>query len=123
LKPGDNWASNDKNKIKATSKSMKQFVHADNKFEGVVTVDGVECAKITAVLKGTREQTGQNMGMDLSIKGDFTGTAELYFAIKDGYLVKQSSTSKMTGIIDISGAQSMSMPLTATTESVKWLKK
>jgi hypothetical protein len=61
--------------------------------------------------------------MDISIKGDFTGTAELYFAVKEGYLVKATSTSKMAGIIDLSGAQSMSMPLTANTESVKWLKK
>jgi hypothetical protein len=123
LKPGDTWTTNDTLKTKATSMSMKQIVQADNKFEGVVTLDGIECAKITAVLKGTREQTGENMGMDISIKGDFTGTSELYFAVKEGYLVKESSTSKMTGIIDLSGAQSMSMPLTANTLSVKWLKK
>lgn len=123
IKPGDTWSGNDTLKSKATTMSMKELIHGDNKFEGVVTIDGIECAKITSVIKGTRDQTGQNMGMDLSIKGDFTGTVELYFAIKEGYLVKETSTSKMVGVIDISGAQSMSMPLTATTQTLKWLKK
>ena len=123
LKPGDTWSTTDTLKSKATSMSMKQIVQADNKFEGIVILDGIECAKITAVLKGSREQTGENMGMDISIKGDFTGTSELYFAVKEGYILKESAVSKMTGIIDLSGAQSMSMPLTANTTSVKWLKK
>lgn len=123
LKTGDTWVTNDTLKTKSATMSMKQIVKADNKFEGIQTVDGVECAKISATLSGTREQTGENMGMDIAIKGDFTGTAELYFAVKEGYLIKDTANSKMVGTIDISGAQNMSMPLTATMTTTKMLKK
>jgi hypothetical protein len=123
LKPGDIWVTNDTLNSKATTMSMKQIVKADNKFEGIVNVDGIDCAKITAALSGTREQSGENMGMDIAIKGDFTGTSELYFAVKEGYLIKSTSTTKMIGTLDLSGAQNMSMPLTATMVTTKWLKK
>jgi hypothetical protein len=123
IKPGDTWPTTDTIRSKATTMSMKQIVKADNKFEGIVNVDGIDCAKITAALSGTREQTGENMGMDIAVKGDFTGTSELYFALKEGYLIKSSSNTKMTGTIELSGAQNMSMPLTATMVSTKWLKK
>jgi hypothetical protein len=122
LKPGDTWTTNDTIKNKGTSMSMKQIIHADNKFEGVVTIDGIECAKITAMLKGTREQSGETQGMEIETKGDFTGTSELYFAIKEGYLIKETINSKLTGITEVI-SQSMSIPVTQNVLSVKWLKK
>jgi hypothetical protein len=123
LKPGDTWTSNDTIVTKATSMSNKQIVQADNKYEGVVTLDGIECAKITAMLKGTREQKGESMGMDVETKGDFTGTSELYFAVKEGYLIMETVKSKLTGNTELTGAQNMSIPVTQNTISVIKLKK
>lgn len=123
IKPGDTWISNDTIKMKTGSGSVKQIVNSNNKFEGIINMEGVDCAKITATHTGTREQQGEAQGMDINIKGDFTGTSELYFDMKDGYLVKEISTSKMIGTLDISGAQNMSMPLTSNMISNKFLKK
>ena len=123
LKPGDTWSSNDTLNSKATTMSVKQIAKSDNKFEGIVNVDGLECARITSTVSGTREQTGESMGMDISIKGTFTGTNEFLFAVKEGYLVKETANSKMIGNIELSGGQNMSMPLTATTVSTRILKK
>ncbi|HVN57172.1 MAG TPA: hypothetical protein VMT63_02645 [Bacteroidales bacterium] len=123
LNPGDTWTVNDSITSKAVSMTTKQVFKADYKFEGMVNLDGTDCAKITSVITGTREQKGENMGMDILIKGTFTGTSELFFAVKEGYIIKESSNNKLSGNIEISGGQNMSMPLTATTVSTRTLKK
>lgn len=123
INPGETWTSTDSTKSKAASLSMKQVVTSNNKFEGIVNMDGYECAKITATTSGTREQSGEAQGMDILVKGTFTGTYEVYFAVKEGFVVREISTSKLTGTLDISGMQNMSMPLTADMTSKKFIKK
>ena len=123
INPGDAWISYDTVKMKTGTGSVNQILNTNHKFEGIVNVDGVDCAKITATFTGTREQKGEAQGMDIYIKGDVTGNSELYFNVKDGYLVKEKSTSKMGGNLDISGAQNMSIPLTADIKVDKFLKK
>jgi hypothetical protein len=123
IKPGDMWTTNDTVNSKGTTMSVIQIVKADQKYEGIVEIDGLKCAKITASVSGIREQKGENQGMDIFIKGTFTGTSEIYFAVKEGFMVKEVSNSKMVGNVEISGAQNMTMPLTADTKSVKYLKK
>jgi hypothetical protein len=121
--PGESWTSRDTLKNKFSSASNTDIIESNNKFEGFETVDGIECAKITSIVKGSRQQNAQTMGMDIVTTGDFTGTEELYFNIKDGYLVKQVSNSKMNGTIEISGPQSMTAPLTMDMTSTTKIKK
>jgi hypothetical protein len=59
----------------------------------------------------------QNMGMDIAISGPITGQVTVWFAIKEGYFVKQEVVQKMNGTVDISGPQSMSFPITMDTNS------
>jgi hypothetical protein len=65
--------------------------------------------------------TTQSQGMDINTDGTFTGTRILYFAVKEGYFIKETSTTKMTGNIEISN-QNMSFPvvmdITSTNEIV-----
>jgi len=123
LKPGDTWVSNDTVKTKSGTLSMTSIIRADNKYEGIENIDGFDCAKITSTFTGTREQTAQTMGMDVATSGSLTGTSELFFAVKEGYYIKISSRAKMTGTIEIGGAQNISMPLVADMITVNRLKK
>ena len=123
IKPGDTWVTNDTISTKSGTFSMAATVKADNKYVGMEKVDGFDCAKITSILEGTREQTARTMGMDVATSGKFTGTAELYFAVKEGYYIKSTSNGKMTGTIEIGGAQNISMPLVSDMTTVSRLKK
>ena len=58
-------------------------------------------ARITATLSGTRKMTTQSQGMEIHTSGPYTGTQVLYFAVKEGYLIKEAVNTKMTGNIEI----------------------
>lgn len=117
VNPGDIWATNDTIDSKTQSNSLWMPVQADYKFEGIENIDGIDCAKITATLSGTRKMSNQAQGMgDIKTSGPFTGTQTLLFAIKDGYLIKESVTSKMTGTIEIPD-QNMNFPVVMTITS------
>jgi len=123
VKPGDTWITNDTIRSKSGTFSLTMVVKAENKYEGIVKFEGFDCARITSTIEGTREQTAQAVGMDVATTGTFKGTSELFFAVKEGYHIKNSVVSKLTGNIEIGGAQNISMPLVADMTAVSKLKK
>jgi hypothetical protein len=60
--------------------------------------------------------------MDIKTSGPFTGTQILLFAVKEGYLVKESVTSKITGKIEIPD-QNMNFPVVMTITSTQEIVK
>lgn len=111
VKPGDTWTKLDTvNSISSASKVI-QIIQSTNTFEGIEKIDGLECAKITSTITGTMQTTTQNMGMDIFMSGPLQGTVTLYFAVKEGYFVREFSSAKMNGTIEISGPQSMTFPV------------
>lgn len=113
VNPGDTWVSNDTIDSKAPTNTMWMPVESKFKFEGIETIEGIDCAKISAELSGTRKMTTQSQGMEIHTTGPYTGTQVLYFALKDGYLVKETVNTKMTGNIEIPD-QNMSFPVVMT---------
>jgi hypothetical protein len=122
VKTGDTWVSNDTIQSKTDNMSLFMPIQSDCKFEGIEKVDGIDCAKISATLSGTRKMVAEPQGMEIHTSGPFTGTQTLYFAINEGYFIRQSIVSKMTGKIEIPD-QDMSFPVvmnvTFTNEIVK----
>jgi len=92
-------------------------VESSNKFEGIENIDGIDCAKISATLSGSRKMTTQSQGMDILTNGPFTGTLVLLFAVKEGYLIKETVTTKMTGNVEIP-SQNMSFPVVMDITSI-----
>jgi len=117
IKVGDTWTKNDTITNKTSTSNTKQIVKSTNKFEGLEQVNGMECAKISSAVTGTLESTVQNNGMDILITGPVQGTVTIYFAVSKGYLVKQEVLTKMTGTVEITGAQNMSFPITMETSN------
>jgi hypothetical protein len=115
VKPGDTWEKNDTIVTNASGGKTTLMVKSANKYEGVEKINGIECAKIVSGITGTMQINAQNMGMDIVMNGTTQGQIILYFAIKDGYYVKQEVTQKMSGTAEISGPQSMSFPITIET--------
>ena len=116
IKPGDTWVSIDTLDSKTVNNTIWMPVESTFKFEGVENIDGVDCAKLTATLSGSRKMTTKSQGMEIHTSGPFTGTETLVFAIKEGYYVKESVSTKMTGNIEIPD-QNMSFPVVMTVNS------
>ena len=116
IQPGYTWTTSDTLKDANTSSVM--VIKTENTFTGIEKVNGTDCAKITSVLNGTRDMTTQSQGMDIHISGPYTGTAELYFATAEGYFLKHLVNTKLTGLIEISGAENMSLPVIMDIASV-----
>jgi hypothetical protein len=122
VKPGDTWISNDTINSKSPTNSMFMPVKSSFKYEGAENVDGVDCAKITAEVSGTRKMSTQSQGMEIHTSGPYTGTQVLYFALKEGYLLKETLTTRMTGTIEIPD-QNMSFPVVMTLTSANGVVK
>jgi hypothetical protein len=122
VKQGDTWITNDTIDNKTPANSMWVSVQSNLKFDGIESIDGIDCAKITATLTGTRKMITQSQGMEIHSSGPYTGTQVVFVAIKEGNLVKEMVTTKMSGNIEIPD-QNMSFPVvmtaTATNELVK----
>jgi hypothetical protein len=121
--PGDTWTKTDSIINKTAVGQTSQIFQSENKFEGMEKLDGIECAKITSTMKGTMQTTAQNQGMDIFYSGPIQGTVTLYFAVKEGYFVKQISVMKMSGTVSITGPQNMEFPITMDTTSTLEVKK
>ena len=123
VKPEDTWNSTDTVSGKTPAMSVKMVVNSNNKLEGIEKIDGIECARISSVLNGTRTVSTQTQGMDIYTTGSFTGTGTLFFAVKEGYFIRQIIITKMTGKMEITGPQNMSFPLVMDMTSVNEVKK
>lgn len=119
---GDAWNLTDSISTKSSTMTMKVVDNTINKLEGIEKINGIECARISSEHSGLWTMAVQSQGMDIYIKGPFTGTSECLFAIKEGYLVKNSASTKMTGTLDIT-SQGMSMPIVINLKSVNEVKK
>lgn len=116
VKIGDTWVTEDTIQSKTENMSLWMPTRSEYKFEGIEKVDGIDCAKITAAISGTRKMVAQSQGMEIHTSGPYTGTQTLFFAIKEGYYIKESVVSKMTGTIDIPD-QNMNFPVVMTVTS------
>jgi hypothetical protein len=119
---GDVWNMEDSVLVKSSTMTMKTIDNTANKLEGFETVNGIECARISSQHSGTMTMNIQNQGMDIYIKGPFTGTSECLFAVKEGYFVRLTSATKVTGNLEISSPQAMTMPITIDIKSVNQVK-
>jgi hypothetical protein len=123
VNPGDTWTKNDSVISKSGTSKTSQVFQSSNKFEGIEKMNGIDCAKITSTITGTMQTNTQNQGMDIFYSGPFQGTVTLYFAVKEGYFLRQDVSTKMTGTIEISGPQSMTFPCVMETKGKIEAKK
>jgi len=111
VKIGDTWTSEDTITEKVGSGEIKISLESLNTLAGFETVNGLECAKITAKIAGTLEGGGEQMGAELAFKGEIEGSETWYFAYKEGYFVSQKADVSTKGSISVRGPQEMSIPM------------
>ena len=116
VKIGDTWPSSSSVEEKTGSMDIKVDLQNVNTLEGFETIDGMECARISADVTGTITGTGNQGGMDLTFSGTSKGKDIWYFAVKEGIYVKGNSESTTQMSIDVPAA-GMSIPATQTSKS------
>jgi hypothetical protein len=122
VKPGDTWITHDTVNIKGETMTRWMPIESNCKFEGIEQYNDFECAKISADLSGTMKITSEAQGMSINTSGTYTGIRTLLFAVTEGYFIKETVKTKLTGTVEIAD-QGMSFPLvmdiTTTNEMVK----
>jgi len=113
---GDTWNYKDSTTTKSASMTMTTIDNAENKVEGFEKVGDIDCAKIVSTHSGTISMAVQAQGMDIYIKGPFTGTTECFFAVKEGYFIKMTSATLLKGNLDLP-SMGMNMPVTIDMKS------
>jgi hypothetical protein len=113
IKVGDTWESAGGADDKTESMNVRMDFKNLNTFDGLETVDGMECARIKSAVTATITGTGNQQGMDMAISGTGKGTDVWYFAIKDGIYIKSTSDMSMEMAVTVSAAN-MTIPVTQT---------
>jgi hypothetical protein len=111
VKIGDTWTSKDAITEKVGNGEIKISLESLNTLVGFETVDGLECAKITAKITGTLEGGGEQMGADLAFKGEIEGTETWHFAYKEGFFVNLIADVLTKGTVSVRGPQEISIPM------------
>jgi len=77
----------------------------------------MECLKFATMYQGTLDGEGEQMGASLNFEGDLEGKGTWYFAYKQGMFVKSNTENFMEGTIAVSGAATMTIPMSQETKS------
>jgi hypothetical protein len=112
IKIGDTWTTNDTINIKEGGMDMRMTFVNVNTLQGLETVAGYECAKITVKSTGNLDGEGEQMGANLYFEGDIESKDTWYFAYKEGIFVKSTSEGITKSTIAVTGAQKMTIPMT-----------
>lgn len=123
IKIGDTWPSEDSIVQKEGMGETRIHFTNENTFEGIETVDGYECARIKAVVKGTITGSLDQQGVSITIDIKMDGTDTWYFAIKEGIYVKSDMKAVMGGVVAVGEPANMTIPVTGETRQSAGLVK
>lgn len=112
---GETWTSTSTTTDKAYGSGAMVNLESVNTLEGLETVDGVECVKITSAIGGTMEGASADPREIAAVAGAIEGTGVWYFAHKEGVLVKMTTSVRVTGEMTMGGQQGIPMPMTQET--------
>lgn len=123
VKVGDTWSAADTLNIHEGGGNIELVLNSVNTLAGFEKVDGLDCARVSAVVTGTLKGEGRQGGARMAFDGTFDGDETWYFAYKKGILVKSSSESTVQNTVTITGPQEMEIPVTQTIKSETVLVK
>lgn len=111
VKIGDTWITRDTISDKTGNEEVMIVVESVNTLEGIETVNGHECIKITSPVKGTYIGKGKAQGMDYVSEGEIEGTSTWYFDYKKGILVKDIVNTRTESTITTGNPYNPPIPM------------
>jgi len=117
IKVGESWTSTYTIDDKSASMSINVTLESVNTVDGFEIIDGLECVRINADVRGTVGGEGSQEGAKLDIQGQLTGADTWYFAYKEGVYVSMISNASVDVTIEVSGPVTMTIPGTQEIQS------
>lgn len=111
VKIGDTWITRDTISDKTENEEVMIVVESVNTLEGIETLNGHECIKITAPIKGTYNGKGKAQGMDYVSEGEIEGSSSWYFDYKNGILVKDVVNTRTESTITTGNPYNPPIPM------------
>lgn len=121
VKIGDTWTVNDLDTTQQSGMDIVTEMEVEKTFKGIETVNGYGCVVIASVGEGTLDGEGEQMGNSFVMEGYIEMESTGYFAYKEGIFIRVESTSFIEGTVAITGAMSMTLPMTIETTSKVYL--
>jgi hypothetical protein len=114
VKIWDSWPSTDTLNISDSGMDVRIISESLNVLDGFETINGRECAKVTAEVEGTITGEGMQGGANLTFEGDMTGKEIWYFDYEAGIFVQSSSDISIVATVNVTGPQDMTIPVSQT---------
>jgi len=101
---GTTWTSGETLKDDAFGSPTIFQLESVHTLAGIVTLDGMKCAKITSVISGGLEDAKSDHVQGANVaEGKIDGKATWYFAYKEGLLVQRTVTLRAAGKMSMGG--------------------
>jgi hypothetical protein len=123
VKIGDTWTSADTVDIEEGGMKLRIATANVSTFEGLETMDGLECARISTAGTGTVKGEGEQQGAAVVLDSQMKSTDLWFFAYKQGMLARWTSDVSMEGTITVGGAQGMAIPMKQRIATEAYLTK
>jgi hypothetical protein len=123
IKPGHTWSSTDTIRTDSKVNSQYSVLMSDSRFEGFDTSLGINCAKITSIVRGTTMMNTSTQGMEIKTSGEVTGTITSLIDHVNGIPMKVSSSSKLVGQMEITYPENVTFPVTMDINTTTDLRK
>jgi hypothetical protein len=107
---GDSWTSED-TIVDESRPSPAMHLNNVHTFKGFETVDGVDCARITTVMKGEWGGEERFAQQNMFYEGVLFGTSTWYFAMEQGALIRANTRIRMIGQASLAGSREDVAPL------------
>jgi hypothetical protein len=109
LTVGDTWATHDTTTTGRANLRLVMTTENLNTLGGFEIVEGLACARIRVVVRGTMTGEGEREGVPFRFEGEVDGARTWFFAYEEGCLVRTDSDLKVEGSVDVSGPRSTTM--------------
>jgi len=97
VKIGDSWISYDTLQEKNDSRDFTMTFETTNTFQGMETIEGYECMKISTTMTGKINSINETPEVKVVTEMDIIGEGTWYFAYQEGIFIKETSTATSTG--------------------------
>jgi len=121
VKIGETWTEHEIDTSKQSGMDVVNDMELEHTFKGIEIVEGYECVVISSNGEGTLDGEGEQMGNSFVMEGYIEIESVSYFAYKEGIFIKAESSSFIEGTVAITGAMSMTLPMTIETTSSVYL--
>lgn len=109
VKLGYTWTQSDTVDLTVGDQNAQIIIHSNNIIESREVVDGYDCFKITSTNTGERNASGNTPQGFMSQSGELTGTGILWFAPKEGIVIKEEVNQKYDGTLTLQTGDSFPM--------------